>query len=338
MTVVSKAPTPRALKFVAQHMGVEPMDLFVRPVTGGYSLNRRAVVSANGMYVFVKEVDEALIDGDGQQERAWLAKDQQLSTILQAKGFSAVAAWSRLSDDQNVLLLPAYRPEDGWLWEFPKDEIDGRQYVQAVMDAADALGQVHFSEEEKQRLALSPFFRDKIAEDAELPVLSDPEDRERIVAKCDALIGDSDSRMASNFRALKTFVGDTDQQAAVREIARHLVLQQNDTFGHCDLRPDNVAYHPGRQELILVDWNWASFAPEGFAATEFLTSVARRGLDVSGWLGRINEPLLAALIGFFLRGCIKPNLGDDSLLRDHQAMAAAAALRMLTDTSPSVKT
>lgn len=338
MTEISRLPTEEAIAFAAAHIGVYPVELVVQPVTGGYSLNRRAIVSAGESHLFVKEVDEALVEGDGELERGWLAKDHHMVTMLRGKGFASVANWSELSDDRNTLLLPAYRPEDGWLWELPQGDTQRQQYVEAVLDVASRLESLQFTDAEARRFSLTPYFRDKIAEDADLPVLADPGARELIVQKCDMLLEKQEhGDIARSLQGLRTFVHDQRQQNEVKELASQLRSQPNSAFGHCDLRSDNLAYHRDSHEVVLVDWNWASYIPSGFGATEFLINVAKQGVDISAWVERLNQPLVAAVVGFWLRAGLKPSLGGTSHLRDHQIIAAAVSVSLLLEHGSSVK-
>lgn len=70
--------------------------------------------------------------------------------------------------------------------------------------------------------------------------------------------------------------------------AKHFAKQSEDCFDHSDVRSDNLAFHPQTGELKLVDWNWASYAPQGSGATEFLIDMARHGQDVTPWLDELN--------------------------------------------------
>ena len=51
--------TGRALQCVATEFGVNVSDLQITPVSGGFSRNRRALVSAGDRTMLVKEVDRA---------------------------------------------------------------------------------------------------------------------------------------------------------------------------------------------------------------------------------------------------------------------------------------
>ena len=98
------------------------------------------------------------------------------------------------------------------------------------------------------------------------------------------------------------------------------------------MRSDNLAFHPQTGELKLVDWNWASYAPRGSGATEFLIDMARHGQDVTPWLDELNAEMLAAFVGFYLIRSLKPPLQPGDNLRQMQALSAATAYDLLERT------
>lgn len=326
--------TECALTFAAEHFGVRLSELSVQVVKGGYSLNRRAIVEADNRFIFVKEVDVSLLEGDGQEERAWLAKDHELTSILRNESIPVVASWSKLSSDRTVLLLPAYRPQEGWTWSLPVEEGAVTGYITAVLGAAKLLEKATFNAAQIEKLSLRPYFRDKLAEDASLLVLEDTSNQRRLLQKCAALLDDTETKhLASELAALRRLITDKVARKQLKQVGEQLAGQPNDAFGHCDLRTDNLTYNSGTGELVLVDWNWASFVPSGFGATEFLISVARHSTDVSQWYNRLNRPLLAAVVGFWLKGCLEPDLDETSKLRDHQLLSAAVAYGLLQNTA-----
>ena len=70
--------TDRALQCAAAELDVDPSDLQVTPVSGGFSRNRRALVSAGAKTIFVKEVDIDVLPGEGERELGWLKKDYEV--------------------------------------------------------------------------------------------------------------------------------------------------------------------------------------------------------------------------------------------------------------------
>ena len=74
----NKLLTDRALHCAAAELGADPSDLQITSVSGGFSRNRRALVSAGDRTIFVKEVDVDLLPDDGERELAWLKKDYKV--------------------------------------------------------------------------------------------------------------------------------------------------------------------------------------------------------------------------------------------------------------------
>lgn len=321
--------TKRAQEFAASYIdGTDGVD--VTSVSGGYSRNRRSIVSVNEKHVFVKEVDIDLLPDDGAEELLWLKKDHEVTRSLYGKGFDGVPEWSTLSDDGTVLLLPSYRQEDGWLWGFPDDGQVCEEYVDAVIAATERLACVAFSEEEIGRLNLQPFLRDEIGLDEGLHLIVENNAiREQVQTKLRTMI-DSDSRDFVR-QDLMQLIGLLDSRDALNELfdaTKGLMSQDNSAFGHCDVRSDNLTYHPESRQIRLVDWNWASMTPQHFGSTEFLIDARRRGVNVDKWSVYLNRELLAASVGFWLRRCIKDPLQQGSSLREMQAESAAMAYAM----------
>ena len=75
--------TNAALQSAAEQLDAPVDQLTVRPVSGGFSRNRRAVVSAAGQSLFVKEVDIELLPDDGLTELGWLKKDYEVVRTVQ---------------------------------------------------------------------------------------------------------------------------------------------------------------------------------------------------------------------------------------------------------------
>ena len=69
-----KLLTDRALQCAATELNVDLSELRITPVSGGFSLNRRALVSSGDRTIFVKEVDANLLSDEGERELGWLKK------------------------------------------------------------------------------------------------------------------------------------------------------------------------------------------------------------------------------------------------------------------------
>ena len=109
----NKLLTNRALQCAAAELGVDASDLQIASVSGGFSRNRRALVSAGDRTIFVKEVDVDLLPDDGERELAWLKKDYEVTRLLQKLHPQYVADWTTLAGDGRVLMTSSYASSGG---------------------------------------------------------------------------------------------------------------------------------------------------------------------------------------------------------------------------------
>lgn len=322
--------TPHARSVAASHFGCSVDDLEVIGVSGGYSRNRRSLAGYQGEYIFVKEVDTELLSDDGTEELGWLRKDYEIVRYLKSRGFDSVSDWCELSDDGRVLLLPSFRSEDGWLWGFPEAAQQQAEYVDAVIAATKRLEEMQLTEEMITGYNLQPFLRDEVGLDEGLHLIRENTVvRERTITKLQSMLDSGNHETTRpELQQLINLLNDTTGLDELFAALSELMSQPSDKFGHCDVRSDNIAYHPVTKEVRFVDWNWASLVPTNFGATEFLIDARRRGVDVTPWIEYFNQGLLAASVGFWLRRCLKDPLQQGSDLREMQAESAAMAYSM----------
>lgn len=325
--VIDQNITERTKQVIAKEYGRPVGELEVVGVNGGYSRNRRSLVRVGDEWIFAKEVDLSLLPEDGTEELGWLKKDYEVTRYLDSNQMAIAPEWSKLVADGHVLLLPSYRDDDGWTWDLPKGQDQQASYISAVVNATKALESMTLDNATIERLNAKPFFRDELAfDDGFSLLLANETIREQVNDKYRSLITDRISPHLEPLLAdMISLLNDSEKLQALAAAGRQLVDQPNDSFGHCDVRSDNIAYNPTTDEVKLVDWNWASMTPKGFGATEFLIDMARRGVDVSPWLMELNPELLAATVGFYARRCIKDPLMPGSMLRDMQAESGAIA-------------
>ena len=322
--------TKNAQAFAAHHLGCDVENAAVHSVSGGYSRNRRSIVEYNGKKVFVKEVDIDLLPDEGERELAWLRKDYDLAVYLSEKGFDGISDWAELSDDGKVLLLPCYAPEDGWVWGYPDNEKQRREYVDAVVGITKHLESMRLSDEDIAKYGMQAFFRDEMAADQGLyQIEEDTEMRHQIITKIQTMIESGKyTRSEAAMRDIIVLLENPEGFDELKEATKRLSSQPSDYFGHCDVRSDNLAYNPTTKQVRLVDWNWASMVPIHFGATEFLIDAKRHGVNVSAWQEYFNRELLAASVGFWLSRCLRDPYQPESTLREMQAEAAAMAYSM----------
>lgn len=316
--------------FAATHLGCSIDDIKLTDVSGGYSRNRRSIAEYNGQYVFVKEVDVDLLSDEGEREIAWLRKDYELVIYLSERGFAGISDWAKLSEDGKVLLLPCYRPEDGWVWTFPEDKTQCKEYIDAVVTTTKQLEVMQITDEDIKKYTMEPFLSDEIGGDMSLTKLADDgEMRGRVIEKLSSMLESGEYDVAKQeLRNITSLLGDVSRFDELKKAAEDLLVQPNKYIGHCDVRSDNLAYNTRTKQVRLVDWNWASMVPSNFGTTEFLVDAKKHGVDVSDWEEYLNHELLAASVGFWLSRCLKEPLRPGSSLREMQAVSAAMAYDM----------
>ena len=329
----NKLLTNRALQCAAAELGVDASDLQIASVSGGFSRNRRALVSAGDKTIFVKEVDIDVLPGEGERELAWLKKDYEVTRLLQKLHPKFVADWIKLDGDGHVLMTTSYALADGWLWRPPAEKSVAKRYISAVVTATRELEKTELPHEMIEELQLQPFTTAELGLDDGIDrIITDANVRRQLIDNYRTLLPEQSEVNQRNCQEIMELLSRSDELADISVRAKRFAKQPEDCFNHSDVRSDNLAFHPQTGELKLVDWNWASYAPRGSGATEFLIDMARHSHDVTPWLDELNAEMLAAFVGFYLIRSLKPPLkpGDD--LRQMQALSAAAAYDLLERT------
>ena len=325
-----KLLTDRALQCAATELNVDLSELRITPVSGGFSLNRRALVSSGDRTIFVKEVDANLLSDEGERELGWLKKDYAVTRLLQKTYPQYVADWTELADDGYVLMTSSYASSDGWLWQPPTDNSVAERYISTAITAVRELEKIKLPQELIEELQLQPFVARELGLDDGIDqIIADANIRRRLIDNYQKLLP---NQLEINQRRCQAIIGLLEKRDELIDIsvcAKEFAKQTEDCFNHSDVRSDNLAFNPQTGELKLVDWNWVSYAPQGSGATEFLVDMARHGHDVTPWLGELNAEMLASFVGFFLTRSLKPPLKPDDNLRQMQALSAAVAYDLL---------
>lgn len=329
----NKLLTDRALQCAAAELGADLSDLQVTPVSGGFSRNRRALVSAGDKIIFVKEVDVDLLPDDGERELAWLKKDYEVMRLLQKIHPQYVADWIKLDGDGHVLMTTSYTSADGWLWRPPAEKSVAERYISAVVAAVRELEKTDLPHEVIEGLQLQPFAATKLGLDDGIDqVIAEADIRRQLIDNYRTLLPEQSEVNQRHCQKMMELLSSSDELADISVRAKQFAKQPEDCFNHSDVRSDNLAFHPQTGELKLVDCNWASYAPRGSGATEFLVDMARHGQDVTPCLEELNAEMLAAFVGFYLIRSIKPPLQPGDNLRQMQALLAATAYDLLERT------
>ena len=325
-----KLLTNRALQCAATELNVDSSELRITPVSGGFSLNRRALVSSGDRTIFVKEVDVDLLSDEGERELGWLKKDYAVTRLLQKTYPQYVADWTELADDGHVLMTSSYASSDGWLWQPPTDNSVAERYISTVITAVRELEKIKLPQELIEELQLQPFVAEKLGLDDGIDqIIADADIRRRLIDNYQKLLPNQLEINQRRCQAIIELLEKRDELIDISVRAKEFAKQTEDCFNHSDVRSDNLAFNPQTGELKLVDWNWASYVPQGSGATEFLVDMARHGHDVTPWLGELNVEMLASFVGFFLTRSLKPPLKPGDNLRQMQALSAAAAYDLL---------
>ena len=325
--------TSRALQCAATELGVNVSDLQITSVSGGFSRNRRALVSAGDKTIFVKEVDIDVLPGEGERELAWLKKDYEVTRLLQKLHPQYVADWTALAGDGYVLMTSSYASTDGWLWQPPAEKSVVKRYISAVVTATRELEKTELPHKVIEELQLQPFTTAELGLDDGIDrIIADANIRRQLIDNYQKVLPEQSEANQRRCQKMIRLLSERNELVNISVRAKHFAKQSEDRFDHSDVRSDNLAFHPQTGELKLVDWNWASYAPRGSGATEFLVDMARHGQDVTPWLGEVNAEMLAAFVGFYLIRSLKPPLQPGDTLRQMQALSAATAYDLLERT------
>ena len=325
-----KLLTDRALQCAATELNVDLSELRITPVSGGFSLNRRALVSSGDRTIFVKEVDANLLSDEGERELGWLKKDYAVTRLLQKTYPQYVADWTELADDGYVLMTSSYASSDGWLWQPPTDNSVAERYISTVITAVRELEKIKLPQELIEELQLQPFVARELGLDDGIDqIIADADIRRRLIDNYQKLLPNQLEINKRRCQVIIELLKRRDELIDISARAKEFAKQTEDCFNHSDVRSDNLAFNPQTGELKLVDWNWVSYAPQGSGATEFLVDMARHGHDVTPWLGELNAEMLASFVGFFLTRSLKPPLKPGDNLRQMQALSAAVAYDLL---------
>ena len=325
--------TGRALQCAAAELGADLSDLQVTSVSGGFSRNRRALVSAGDKTIFVKEVDVDLLPDEGERELGWLKKDYEVMRLLQKLYPQYVADWTALVGDGHVLMTTSYASADGWLWRPPAEKSVAKRYISAVVAATRELEQTELPHEVIEELQLQPFTTAELGLDDGIDrIIAEADIRRQLIDNYRTLLPEQSEVNQRRCQKMMELLNRSDELADISVRAKQFAKQSENCFDHSDVRSDNLAFQPQTGQLKLVDWNWASYAPRGSGATEFLIDMARHGHDVTPWLSEVNAEMLAAFVGFYLIRSLKPPLRPGDNLRQMQALSAAAAYDLLERT------
>ena len=249
-----KLLTDRALRCAAMELNVDSSELRITPVSGGFSLNRRALVSSGGRTIFVKEVDANLLSDEGERELGWLKKDYAVTRLLQKTYPQYVADWTELADDGYVLMTSSYASSDGWLWQPPTDNSVAERYISTVITAVRELEKIKLPQELIEELQLQPFAAEKLGLDDGIDqIIADADIRRRLIDNYQKLLPNQLEINQRRCRNIIELLEKRDELIDISVRAKEFAKQTEDCFNHSDVRSDNLAFNPQTGELKLVD-------------------------------------------------------------------------------------
>lgn len=249
-----KLLTDRALQCVATELNVDSSELRITPVSGGFSLNRRALVSSGGRTIFVKEVDANLLSDEGERELGWLKKDYAVTRLLQKTYPQYVADWTKLADDGHVLMTSSYASSDGWLWQSPTDNSVAERYISTVITAVCELEKIKLPQELIEEMQLQPFVARELGLDGGIDqIIADADIRRRLINNYQKLLPNQLEINQRRCQAIIELLEKRDELIDVSVRAKEFAKQTEDCFNHSDVRSDNLAFNPQTGELKLVD-------------------------------------------------------------------------------------
>ena len=256
-----------------------------------------------------------------------------MTRLLQKIHPQYVADWTKLAGDGYVLMTSSYASADGWLWLPPAEKSVTKRYISAVVTATRELEKTEFPHKVIDELQLQPFTTAKLGLDDGIDqIIIDGDIRRQLIDNYRTLLPEQSEVNQRHCQKMMELLSRSDELADISVRVKQFAKQPEDYFNHCDVRSDNLAFHPQTGDLKLVDWNWASYAPRGAGATEFLVDMARHGQDVTPWLDELNAEMLAAFVGFYLIRSLKPPLQPGDNLRQMRALSAATAYDLLERT------
>lgn len=106
---------------------------------------------------------------------------------------------------------------------------------------------------------------------------------------------------------------------------------RTDTLVHYDVRADNCAWNAAKNQVKLVDWNWAQYGDPRVDSSALLTQVQKSGLDISKTqASRLDADALQWLAGFWFNAAATPIWeGGPEHLRDFQLESGATAYKLM---------
>jgi phosphotransferase family enzyme len=271
-------------------------------VEGGFTNAHRGIITLpSGEKVFVKI-------GVDDTTKEWVQREIETYQVLESCGYKYAPLMLASNPEKTAFAIQALPTDEHWDWTTKWSD----ERLTATIEAMDALAGV----------TLSPLQREFFA----TAIINETQDGWR------QLVANADSRriLDEKLRAAdrEDIVGTLDLEAEAEQ-SRTFIFTQ-DTLVHSDVRADNCAWNPQKNQVRLVDWNWAQLGDERIDTNALLVSVQKAGIDViAHHKDSLDKDALHWLAGYWLNGSTQsPEDGGSEKpgLRDYQFASGLIAL------------
>ena len=306
-TVLTTWCTPEQLAVIAEY-GDQ-----VTAVEGGHMMYRRFIVSDGKNSFFIKAHEDDLFTDEvrRQDTKLHLEKEAQLYQYLRDHGYPHLPAYS--AHRENMLILSAMNPTDGWLWDVPNEHRN--QYFSDTLRSLQHLESIPVpSRHESHKPALLTFHEEGWG--SINPRFIQDVSRAHLDKWHDQLHPESIAA------AEKILRGKHPTTSKRYKSARRM--------NHHDARQTNIAWHP-THGTVLVDWSWADEGFEKGDTTMFLIDILKSDDHVDDvlLLEYFNPEYAHMLFGHWLFRAAQPVHEGNEEVRFHQFVSAITALRLL---------
>lgn len=296
-------------------------ELEVTVIDAGHMAYDHLFVSDGQTRLFVKAHDASRFTDPFREahSREYLDKENTIMNDLKDQEYFALPNRVALLDESTILAMDALHPDEGWLWEAPKEADAFDAYVTDVIDAFDVL---------QTKIEPVDAHYHKGIEDTYTTFWKEGWDD--ITDEKLELITDKIKELSANWKPSQKYVAaylmlnlkNLKEKAAALERDVPLYMSHNDA------RQSNIAWRQGDGAKI-VDWSWGDVAPKDADVTMFLIDLRKSGHNVFKYFDRMNQDQALVLIGFWLAHSLWQTRDGSTTVREHQVAAACAAYELI---------
>jgi len=257
---------------------IQPYLGTIVPVTGGFSSAKRGFVTLpDSRTVFVKIATNA-------ENLAWLQKEIRVYRTLPRYGFDTLPNLLSVNEDESMFALEVLAPADGWDWSNHWT----LERLKVTLTAMDNLQAINLSKADRSALSGGPALSQ--ASNGWVALAADETLRSVLFSKISESLQIEIQAHLSNL---------------VTQSSRYRFL--NDSLGHHDVRADNCAWHAGKSQVRLIDWNWLDYGDRKIDLAGFLVHVHQNGVNVLEAVPeRLDVDALEFLAGYWFKAASTP--------------------------------